>query len=90
MSPCDENDLKTLRCIDNELSAQELADFRAHLGRCADCRVNVETQQALSRVLRRSRPLYSAPAALRARVAATVEQHFALAACAPQIMWKQQ
>jgi anti-sigma factor RsiW len=35
----------------------------------------VETERALSQLLHRSRPLYSAPPALRARVATAVEQH---------------
>jgi mycothiol system anti-sigma-R factor len=77
MSPCDECGFNTLRYLDKELSGQELYDFRAHLESCASCRASVEAEQALSHVLYRSRPLYSAPDALRARVAAAVERHAA-------------
>src|SRR5229473_2112743 len=75
MSPCDAYSVKTLRYLDNELRGSELDDFCTHLEVCANCRASVEAEQALSDLLRRSRPLYSAPAELRARVAATVEQH---------------
>jgi anti-sigma factor RsiW len=77
MTSCDEFSLKALPYLDDRLQGQELNDFRAHLEGCANCRANVETERALSKVLHRSRPLYSAPAALRARVAAVVEQHTA-------------
>jgi anti-sigma factor RsiW len=77
MSPCDEVSLKALRYLDDLLQGQELHDFRAHLEVCPNCRARVETERALSRLLHRSRPLYSAPPALRARVAADLEQHAA-------------
>jgi mycothiol system anti-sigma-R factor len=77
MSPCDENAVRVLSYLDNRLEGQELADFRAHLEQCSNCRASVETERDLSELLRRSRPLYAAPAALRARVAAVVEQHAA-------------
>jgi anti-sigma factor RsiW len=75
MTPCDEYGVKTLRYLDNELQGQELDDFRTHLEACADCRASLEEERALSHLLRRSRPLYSAPAALRSRVSAVVMQH---------------
>ena len=75
MSPCDEVSLKALRYLDDRLQGQELRDFRAHLEVCPNCRASVETERALSRLLYRSRPLYSAPPALRARVAVAVEKH---------------
>jgi anti-sigma factor RsiW len=75
MSPCDEASLKALRYLDDRLQGQELRDFRAHLEVCPNCRASVETERALSRLLHRSRPLYSAPPALRARVAVAVEKH---------------
>jgi len=77
MSPCDEVSLKALRYLDDLLQGQELHDFRAHLEVCPNCRARVETERALSRLLYRSRPLYFAPSACRARVAADVEQHAA-------------
>lgn len=77
MTSCDEFSLKAFRYLDDRLQGQELNDFRAHLEGCSNCRASVETERALSKVLHRSRPLYSAPPALRARVAAVVEQHAA-------------
>lgn len=75
MSACDEYRIRILHYLDNSLQGEELADFRAHLEYCSNCRESVETERSLSQLLRRSRPLYSAPATLRARVAITVEQH---------------
>jgi len=75
MSLCDENGARILRYLENGLSERELNDLRAHLEGCASCRANVEAERALSRLLYGSRPLYSAPAAVRARLAAAVEEH---------------
>ena len=75
MNACDEIRLKALRYLDNRLQGQELDDFRAHLEVCSNCRANVEAERALLQLLHRSRPLSSAPPALRARVAAEVERH---------------
>jgi anti-sigma factor RsiW len=75
MNPCDEYTVKKLRYLDHDLKGQELEDFRSHLESCADCRAHLEAEKALSETLHRSRPLYSAPAALRDRVAAVVAQH---------------
>lgn len=77
MSSCDEVSLNALRYLDDLLQGQELHDFRAHLEVCPNCRASVETERALSRLLHRSRPLYSVPPAFRARVAADLEQHAA-------------
>ena len=77
MSPCDEYSLKALRYLDDRLHGQELDDFRAHLEACSNCRASLESERFLSQLLHRSRPLYSAPPALRARVAAAVEQRSA-------------
>jgi mycothiol system anti-sigma-R factor len=73
MSPCDDYSVKILRYLDNDLRGQELHDFRNHLETCADCRANVEAEHALSHLLHRTRPLYSAPAALRSRVSADLQ-----------------
>jgi anti-sigma factor RsiW len=51
--------------LDNELSGDELENFRTHLALCAACKASLEEEQALSNLLRRSRPLYPAPRALR-------------------------
>ena len=74
MSSCDEVRLKVLRYLNDRLHGQELDDFRTHLEACSRCRANVETERALSELLHRSRPLYSAPPELRARVAAAIDQ----------------
>ena len=74
MNDCDEYFVKTIRYLDNDLQGQELEDFRLHLESCAGCRAHLEAEKALSQTLHRSRPLYSAPAALRERVAAAVVQ----------------
>lgn len=78
MSACDEYRVQILHYLDNSLQGDELVDFRAHLEHCANCRAKVEAERSLSQLLRRSQPLYSAPPALRARVATTVEQHTAV------------
>jgi mycothiol system anti-sigma-R factor len=54
--------------LDNELNGQHLEDFRAHLEECESCQMELEAEERLSALLHRSRPLYSAPDALRARV----------------------
>ena len=75
MTRCEEYRGKPLRYLDDDLLGQELADFLTHLEDCADCRASLEAERALSHHLHRSRPLYSAPAALRSRVSAIVMHH---------------
>ena len=75
MNPCDEYRIKTLRYVGDDLHGRELDCFRKHLRGCAGCRASLEAEQALSRRLYQSRPLYPAPAALRSRVSAAVMQH---------------
>src|SRR5215472_12804084 len=76
MNPCDDYIVQTLRYLANDLKGAELEQFRSHLTGCADCRAHVAAEEALSKTLVRSRPLYSAPAALRNRVsAAETRQH---------------
>ena len=75
MTRCDEYRGKTLRYLDDDLQWQELSDFRRHLEACADCRTALGAELALSRLLHRSKPLYSAPPALRSNVSAAVMQH---------------
>jgi anti-sigma factor RsiW len=72
MKSCDEYTIKTLRYLDNELEGLELAEFLSHLDSCPNCRARVQAEKELSATLHRSRPLYSAPTALRDRVAAVV------------------
>ena len=59
--------------LDKELTGPDLEEFRAHLETCAACRVELEMREELVRLLHRSRPLYSAPDALRDRVMRTTE-----------------
>jgi len=54
--------------LDKELSGRDLEDFRTHLEECDVCRVELGAEEELSGLLHRSRPLYSAPEALRERV----------------------
>jgi len=65
MSACDDYSSNIPAYLDNELSGDELADLRTHLTRCAHCQAVHEEQQALSYLLRRSRPLHPAPEGLR-------------------------
>jgi hypothetical protein len=77
MSACDEYRLQIPRYLDNQIQGRELDDFLAHLENCSNCRAAEKAERSLSQLLRESRPLYSAPPALRARVAAAVERHAA-------------
>ncbi len=54
--------------LDKELSGPDLEEFRAHLEECEACRADLAAAEELSRLLHQSRPLYSAPDALRDRV----------------------
>jgi hypothetical protein len=74
MNRCDECGTKTLLYLDNDLEGQELEDFLWHLRSCSSCQQRLEAEKKLSEALHRSRPLYSAPAALRDRVAAATLQ----------------
>ena len=75
MRACGENGARILSYLDGRLRGQELDDFRSHLKECSNCLARVETERALSQLLHWSRPLYSARAELRGRVAAVVEEH---------------
>jgi anti-sigma factor RsiW len=74
MSRCEERASDILLYLDNALTGQKLEDFRAHLAVCSDCRERLEEELALSSLLREARPLYLAPQALRARVAAAATE----------------
>jgi len=70
MSRCEERTSDMLIYLDNALTGQKLEDFRAHLAVCSNCWECLEEELALSSLLGQARPLYLAPQALRARVAA--------------------
>jgi anti-sigma factor (TIGR02949 family) len=71
--PCDKYMVETLRYLDDDLKGQELEDFRSHLTSCSNCRAHLDEEKALSQLLHRFRPLYSAPASLRGRVSEATE-----------------
>jgi mycothiol system anti-sigma-R factor len=73
MKGCDDYSATIQLYLDRELSGQDLHDFRAHLQECDACRTELEAEERLSVLLHRSRPLYSAPDALRARVMQAAE-----------------
>jgi mycothiol system anti-sigma-R factor len=68
MKGCDDYGETIQLYLDWELSGQDFEDFPAHLEQCEACRTELEAEERLSALLQRSRPLYSAPDALRARV----------------------
>jgi anti-sigma factor RsiW len=72
MNACDGYTVDLLLYLDNELGGEKLREFLAHLRICSYCRASLEEQLELSATLRESRPLYSAPPKLRARVAASL------------------
>jgi mycothiol system anti-sigma-R factor len=75
MNPCHEYSAKTLLYLDKALTGPELEEFRIHLNSCSNCREYVKAEEALSYLLHRSRPLYSAPDTLRSRVSAVADSH---------------
>ena len=75
MTHCDQCGPKVLRYLDNDLSSKELDDFRTHIESCADCRADLQAEQALSQLLYRTRPLYRAPLAFRLRLCVTLLEH---------------
>jgi mycothiol system anti-sigma-R factor len=73
MKGCDDYRDNLQLYFDKELGGQDLVEFRAHLEQCAVCRQALKEEE-LSRLLHRSRPLYSAPDALRERVLKAVTE----------------
>ena len=68
MNACDDYRSIIPLFLDDELSGNELEDFRKHLAGCTDCKEFLDRERALSQLLHRTRPLYRAPEVLRARV----------------------
>ena len=68
MDPCPEDELIFSRCICNELPDDKLKKFCRHLQVCDRCQARLAQEQALTDLLRQSRPLYVAPGTLRAHV----------------------
>jgi anti-sigma factor RsiW len=61
--------------FDGEIKGQELKQFRHHLSRCEACQTELKVITELSRLLHRSRPLYSAPNDLRNRLICALQNH---------------
>jgi anti-sigma factor RsiW len=74
MNAHDAHRLNILLYLDNELRGQELEYLLAHLDNCPDCRRHLDEERALSNLFHRTRPLYTAPEPLRARIAAAAGQ----------------
>ena len=68
MKDCDDYRATIYTFLHKELKGQDTINFYAHLQGCQACRMELEAEARLSAILYRSRPLYSAPDALRARV----------------------
>jgi len=68
MSVCNDYRAMVPLFLDDELRGHELQDFEEHIAECVQCKQVLAQEQALSQLLHRSRPLYHAPEALRARV----------------------
>ena len=83
MKDCEDYDATIQRYLDKELSGRELEEFRAHLEECEVCRAELAAGEQLSGLLHRSRPLYSAPDALRKQIIQTIEMSSSSAPYAP-------
>jgi anti-sigma factor (TIGR02949 family) len=84
MRGCDGNRSNIPLYLDDELSGKELNDFRTHLTECAECKSLLDEEQALSHLLRGSRPLYPVPERLRDRVSQIVYSGESRAVYAPE------
>jgi mycothiol system anti-sigma-R factor len=73
MKGCDDFGMNIQLYLDKELTAQDREEFHAHLEGCPACRLELQAEEELSGLLHRSRPLYSAPDALRQRVVQIAE-----------------
>jgi anti-sigma factor RsiW len=73
MNSCKKSDESIPRYVDNELTGSEAAELLVHVKGCAHCRVRLEEEEALSRLLREAFPLYASPAGLRRRVTALLQ-----------------
>ncbi len=88
MNTCDKHRADILLYLDNALTGWQLGEFQAHLSGCPDCKAQLEEEQALSSLLRSSRPLYPAPDGLRARVAAAAARHGSARTLDPDLLRK--
>jgi anti-sigma factor RsiW len=79
MKGCDEYSIDIQLYADDALSYRDLEELRAHMQGCVACRQQVEAEVELSRLLRRSKPLYIASDALRERITKAAARHILLA-----------
>jgi len=68
MKDCGDCRENIVRYLDEQLSVPQAIEFRAHLETCEACGEVLRAEEQLSRILHRSRPLYSAPSTLRDRI----------------------
>jgi mycothiol system anti-sigma-R factor len=54
--------------LDSELHGPRITALRAHLEQCPACRQELAAEEELSCLLKRAKPLYSAPDSLRKRI----------------------
>jgi anti-sigma factor (TIGR02949 family) len=73
MNSCDENRLRIILYLDDELAGEELTAFESHLAVCAGCLAAVEAERRFLDALHSARPLYTAPPELRSRVEKVLE-----------------
>ena len=73
MNSCDENRLRIILYLDDELAGEELTAFESHLAACARCRAAVEAERRFLDAIHSARPLYTAPPELRSRVEKVLE-----------------
>jgi mycothiol system anti-sigma-R factor len=74
MKDCGDFRENILLYLDKSLCVSEAIEIRAHLEICEACRQLFEAEQELSRLLHRSRPLYSAPTTLRDRTLRAIKE----------------
>jgi anti-sigma factor RsiW len=71
---CDEARLLLHALIDGELDAGHAREVEAHIATCAACTAELAAQREMKRVLADTDLRYTAPAALRARIEASLPQ----------------
>jgi mycothiol system anti-sigma-R factor len=74
MKDCGDYRENILLYLDKELRVSQIIELRAHLEVCETCRQVLEAEEALSHLLHRSSPLYSAPVSLRDRIRRAIER----------------
>jgi anti-sigma factor RsiW len=83
MKDCGGDHMTVQLYLDRELSGREREEFLAHLEECETCRAELQAGEELSDLLYRSRPLYSAPNALRQQVMQMMDRSLSSVPSAP-------